>query len=204
MKRSTGAILLVIGLFVLFVALNFVFFVDREEQEEDETMANRSSYRTTPYGTHAFFTLLEESGYDVARFDQPLTDLPQRPGIRTLFIVSPALTTAISREEFDSLKQWTEAGGLLILVDRDITIDWSPQLRAKTFFPFGSPDVKPVQPTIYTKNVKEIGLSRMATRVKLESNTATYHIADASGGVVADATFGKGRVLVLTEPFVIA
>ena len=71
MKRSTSAILLVLVIFFFLVALNFVFFVDTQTAEEDEQSGNRSSYRTTPYGTQAFYTLLEESGYPVPRLEKP-------------------------------------------------------------------------------------------------------------------------------------
>ena len=204
MKRSTGAILLVVGLFVLFVALNFIFFVDSKEVEEDEFEANRSSYKTTPYGTHAFYSLLEESGYQLTRFERPLTDLSTRKDIGTLFVISPPPVPGFGKSEMQSLREWTDAGGLLIIVDREINIDWSPGLHAETTYRRGSANAKPVQPTIYTRNVNKVALSGAATRVSLEGSSATYHIGDSIGGVLADVRLGRGRVLMLTDPYVIA
>jgi hypothetical protein len=202
-KRSTGAILLVVGIFAILVALNFIFFVDRDQLEETEFNANRSSYKTTPYGTHAFYTLLEESGYEVTRYERPLSDLSLRSNIGTLFVVSPPEIPGLTEDDFQSLKKWTEAGGLLILVDREIDIDWSPDLRAKTS-PGGPADVRSIQPTIYTRNVNRVALSKLSYRLELNSKSTTYHLGDSSGGVLADARLGRGRVLMLTEPYVIA
>ncbi|HEU4388945.1 MAG TPA: DUF4350 domain-containing protein, partial [Blastocatellia bacterium] len=169
-RRGTGAILLVVGLFVLFVALNFAFFVDKNDADENEFKANRSSYKTTPYGTHAFYTLLEESGYRVTRFERPLTDLSLRKDIGTLFVISPPELPGVTRDELQSLREWTEAGGMLIIVDRDIIIDWSPGARATTSMR-PTTDARPVQPTTYTRNVNRVALSALATRVSLESSS---------------------------------
>src|ERR1041384_2689573 len=76
MKRNASAILLILFLFLVLVALNFAFFVDRRGAGEgDELTADRSSYLATPYGTRAFYTLLEESHYKVTRFEKPFTEL---------------------------------------------------------------------------------------------------------------------------------
>ncbi|HKP11284.1 MAG TPA: DUF4350 domain-containing protein, partial [Blastocatellia bacterium] len=75
MKQSTSAVLLMLVIFLLIVALNFLFFVDTQAVEENERTGNRSSYRATPYGTQAFYTLLEESGYPVTRLERPYNEI---------------------------------------------------------------------------------------------------------------------------------
>src|SRR5216684_3688541 len=76
MKRNANAILLIAGLFVLLVALNFIFFVDKSAAEEDE------------------------------------------PG--TLVLITPPDVHNPDEEEFNALNKWIEAGGLLIIADRNI------------------------------------------------------------------------------------
>jgi hypothetical protein len=204
MKRSTAAMLLVIGLFVGFVALNFVFFVEQDDLEENETSANRSSYRTTPYGLHAYYTLLEESGYPVTRFDRPLTEIVRRRDIGTLLLVSPLPYSPIDNEETEALKQWIASGGQLIRIDRILRLDWGSELTAVTRFGSGESVVRPVQPTIYTKGVNRVSLSRFGSRVQVDSGGATLHIADSGGAVLADVSFGRGRVIILSDPYVVA
>jgi Domain of unknown function (DUF4350) len=203
MKRNAKAILLIAGLFLALVALNFVFFVDkRASGEEDELTADRSSYRSTPYGTRAFYTLLEESHYDVTRFEKPFTELkPREPG--TLLVIAPPDQHNPDTEEFEALNKWVEAGGLLIIIDRDINVSIG-DAAVRTEQPDSKSPVYTLQPTVLTRGVEHVALSEYATRVEINSRSATYHIGDAQAAVVADAQVGKGRVVLLTDPYLVA
>jgi hypothetical protein len=203
MKRGTKAIILVITLFFIFVALNFVFFVDTREGEETEIDGDRSSYRSTPYGTLAFYTLLEESKYPVTRLEVPLTELNKRGHIGTLIIVAPPAQYELGDDELASLIEWVEAGGLLIIIDREILVDLG-DVKIRTKPVAAESEVKPLQPTLYTLGVRRLALSNYATRVFIDSRTATAHIGDGLGAVLADARLRNGRVVVLTDPYVIA
>jgi uncharacterized protein DUF4350 len=202
MRRNAKAILLVGGLFAVLVALNFVFFVDTRAAEEDEFTGNRSSYRSTPFGTLAFYTLLEESRFNVTRFEKPFTELKEHePG--TLIVIAPPETHQPNDDEFASLNKWVEAGGLLIVIDRQIDVEIG-DARAHTQTADAKSTVRPLQPTPFTRSVKRVRLSEHATRVELDSRSATYHIGDDKAAVLADAQVGKGRVVLLTDPYVVA
>lgn len=202
MKRNANAILLIAGLFVLLVALNFVFFVDKSAAEEDELTGDRSSYRSTPYGTLAFYTLLEESRYDVTRFEKPFTELKDHePG--TLVLITPPDVHGPDEEEFNALTKWIEAGGLLIVADRKIDIQIG-DAGIHTEYAVGKSPIRIVQPTPLTRGVQRVAVSEYATRVKVDSRAVTYHIGDDQAAVVADAQVGKGRVVLLTDPFIVA
>lgn len=203
MKRNASAILLLVSLFLLIVALNFVFFIDkRGTGEEDELTADRSSYRSTPFGTLAFYTLLEESHYTVARFDKPFTELKDHePG--TLLVIAPPATHNPDQEEFEAVTRWVEAGGLLIVIDREIDFSiGGAALRTENAQLKSS--VHTLQPTLLTRGVEHVALSEYASRVKVDSRSATYHIGDDQAAVVADAQVGKGRVVLLTDPYLVA
>ena len=203
MKRKTSAILLIVSLFLLVVALNFVFFVDkRATGEEDEQTADRSSYRSTPYGTLGLYTLLEESHYNVTRFEKPFTELKDRePG--TLLVIAPPDTHNPDREEFEAVTKWVEAGGLLIIIDRDINVSIGDAAFRTERAELKS-TVHTLQPTPLTRGVERVALSEYAKRVKIDSRSATYHIGDDQAAVVADAQVGKGRVVLLTDPYLVA
>jgi hypothetical protein len=203
MRKNSSAILLLLALFAALIALNFVFFVDTREAEENEITASRSSLRATPFGTLAFYTLLEESGYPVARFERPLTELKQNdPG--TLVIIAPPLINNPSDEEFESLQKWVEAGGLLIIIDREIVGIIFGEVVANTKPVYSNSVARPVQPTVYARNVERVALSQYATRINLSSRAVTYHIGDDKGAVLADARVGQGRVIFLTDPYIVA
>lgn len=202
MKRNATAILLIIALFMIVVALNFVFFADSSATEETEQSGNRSSYRSTPYGTHAFYTLLEESQYPVTRLEAPFTELKEhQPG--TLLVIAPPENRNPDDEEFDALNRWVEAGGLLIIIDREIVV-MIGDANVQTERAESKSTVRPLQPTTLTRNVGRISLSEYATRVRVDSRSAVYHIGDQQAAVVADAQVGKGRVVLVTDPYVVA
>jgi len=203
MKRNAKAILLIAGLFVFVVALNLVFFVDsRGADEEDEVTGDRSSYRSTPFGTKAFFTLLEERGYEVARFEKPFTELKnQDPG--TLIVIALPPKHNPDEEEFTALNKWVEAGGLLVIVDREIDLNID-DMTVHTERANAKSEVRPLQPTLFTRNVERLALSQHATRVRVDSREATYHIGDDQAAVLADVQVGKGRMVLLTDQYVVA
>jgi hypothetical protein len=202
LKRNANAILLIAGLFVLLVALNLIFFIDKSAAEEDELTADRSSFRSTPYGTLAFYTLLEESSYNVTRFEKPFTELKDgEPG--TLVLITPPDVHTPDEEEFNALAKWIEAGGVLIIADRYVDKQigdagiHTERAVAKT-------PVRILQPTPLTRGVQQVAVSEYATRVKVDSRAVTYHIGDDQAAVVADAQVGKGRVVLLTDPFIVS
>src|SRR5690242_1441329 len=121
MKRSTSAILLMLVIFLIIVALNLLFFVDTQQAEEDESTGNRSSYRTTPYGTQAYYTLLAESGYPVTRLERPYTAITDADDIGTLILIALPDSGSPSKEEFEALNQWLERGKQLVIIDQTVT-----------------------------------------------------------------------------------
>jgi len=200
--KKTKAILLVVGLFIFFVALNFLFFVDKRGDEENEVNGDRSSYRSTPYGTLAFYTLLEESHYDVTRFEKPFTELrDHEPG--TLIVIAPPPAHNPEPEEFAAVTRWVEQGGLLLIIDREINLNLG-EAAIRTQSGDRNVSIHSLQPTLFTDNVRSVHLSDLATRVKVDSRSATYHLGDDKAAILADTTFGKGRVVMLTDQYVVA
>jgi len=202
MKRNASAILLLVALFLVVVALNFAFFVDTRATEEDELTGDRSSYRATPYGTLAFYTLLEESGYPVGRFEKPFTELKDHQP-ETLIVIAPPDAHIPDEDELNALTKWVEDGGRLIVIDREIHVSIG-DAALSTEVANSKSGVDPIQPTPLTRGVQRVALSEYATRVKVDSRAATYHIADDQAAVLADAPVGKGRVVLLTDPYVVA
>lgn len=202
MKRNANAILLIAALFVVVVALNFVFFVDSRATEEDELTGDRSSYRSTPFGTRAYYTLLEESGYKVSRFEKRFTELKDHePG--TLIVIAPPEVHSPDEEEFGAVNKWVEAGGLLIVVDRQINVTFGDAV-VHTQHADAATAVHPLQPTLFTRKVERVALSEYPLRVRVDSRAVTYHIGDDQAAILADVAVGKGRVVLLTDPFVVA
>ncbi|HWP41713.1 MAG TPA: DUF4350 domain-containing protein [Blastocatellia bacterium] len=203
MRSKASAIFLVAGLLLIFIVLNLVFLAGNDASEENEMTGSRSSYRSSPYGTLAFYTLLEESGYPVTRLESPLTDLDWRDDIGTLVIISPPAMFNPSAEEFASLNSWVEAGGLLIVIDREIEASFGDAVAHTESGGFAS-HTRPLQPSRYTQGVGRVALSDFASRVTVDSRSVTYHLGNENAAALASASVGDGRVVLLSDPYVIA
>ena len=204
MKQNSKAILVIFAFFLVLVALNFIFFVENEATEENEYNANRSSFRATPYGTLAFYTLLEESGHTVTRLESPLTSLADRSDIGTVVIISPPDEYPIDEDEMEKLNAWIEAGGLLIIIDRHISPITFGETKVSTSWGSARSDVRPLQPTPYTRGVKKLDLTEYTTSLNIEGSSFTTHIGNETSSVLADIAVSEGRVVLLTEPHVVA
>jgi hypothetical protein len=171
---------------VVLIAINSFAYVQEEDKVDSETAPNRSSYNAGATGTRAFFDLLSESGYKVARWREPATKLLGSGGekVGTFVIVGrPAL--AIDEDEAKTLLLWVEHGGRLVLIDRrpnEGLLPRSGKWEITTEF-IGYPnfnvdpadqqqmtqDVKaarPTQPTPLTLGVESVLPSRFYSEIK--------------------------------------
>src|SRR5262249_6760122 len=160
-------------LLLVFIALNFFFFAGRSQSEETEESGDRSSYHATPYGTLAYYTLLEQNGVPVSRLERPFTALKAGSGPGTLFVIAPPVKYNPSQDEFDSINTWVESGGLLIVIDREIALKIGEDLDVETTHADISSYVKPLQPTNYARGVRRLSVSRFASHLKIDSRSAT-------------------------------
>ncbi|MEN3332979.1 MAG: hypothetical protein V7641_2344 [Blastocatellia bacterium] len=205
MKRSTSAVLLVLVIFFFLVALNFLFFVDTQTAQEDEQTGNRSSYRTTLYGTKAFYTLLEETGYPVTRLEKPYNEITDRDDIGTLVLIALPDDNSPGKVEFEALNDWLERGKQIIIIDQTVHLNKElGDIEANTLFALPKSEVKLLQPTRYTFAVEHVKTGDAATRIRLNSHNAVYHIGDDTGALLADTKFKEGRVIFLTDPYIVA
>lgn len=204
MRRSSRAILLVFFLFAVLVALNFLFFVDSRGANENEQNGNRSSFLSSPYGTLAYYMLLQEEHLPVSRYTHSYKDLRAHKDIGTLVIIAPPLGNNPSKEELEQLDDWVENGGLAIIIDRQIFLDFGSNTKILTLPSDGGTRTRPLQPALYTEGVQRVEVTEYASRVNLNSPGAVAYIGDAQGAILADAKVGKGRVVCLTDPFIVA
>jgi hypothetical protein len=174
---------------ILLVGLNAASYVQKEKIPDDETRPNRSTYNTGATGTRAFFDLLAETGRKPIRWQEPPSalssgDAKNKP---QTFVVIGATRREFSDEEVEKLLRWVAEGGRLVLIDREphsqllsTTANWSVKAVPTDDLAIGvDPSnqqqmtdkivaAKPVQPTVFTRNVNAVQPSRFASSVTLE------------------------------------
>jgi hypothetical protein len=103
---------LLIGCLTAVLVLAFVTaFFARNENTDDNPLP--STYLTGRHGARAAFEMLQASGYDVERWEQPLSDLASRSDAQTVVIFAdPILTTA---EDLKAVHDIVARGGRVLV-----------------------------------------------------------------------------------------
>lgn len=111
---------LLIGCMCAVIALAVVTaFFARSEDRDDNPVP--STYRTGKHGARAAYELLMASGYDIERWERPLTDLVQRTDEQTVVIFAEPSPT--SPEDLKAVKEIVAQGGRVL-----VTGYWGGQL----------------------------------------------------------------------------
>jgi len=190
----------------------------------------RSSYNAGPTGTRAWYQFLEESGATVARWRESYRTLQRRGTKGILIVIGPFPDHPISPSESDALRSWITTGGDVIIISRTPRIQFDdPRILLRSDQPPQVDDDDIVdersqslisQPTELTRGVEDLVVSKLAGRMRFNNlppseqerhTIATQplqgpvvHIGDDAGAVLADFSLEKGRVLLLSDPFVVS
>lgn len=238
-----GLLILVIAL----VGLNAVSYVQQEKMPDSEMTPNRSTYNTGATGTRAFYDLLAETGRRPTRWQEPPSALSGfRENQPATFVVIGDLRREFSDDDARHLLRWVTDGGRLVIIDREppadliaTTANYKISVAPDALAPFSNLDpsdqkqmtaetraAKPVQPSIFTKDINAAQTSRFASSVKFERFTETaaptptteegeeiespaltapvVHLANNEKNILVDFPFGMGRIVFLTDPYIVS
>ncbi|MFM8393444.1 MAG: DUF4350 domain-containing protein [Acidobacteriota bacterium] len=121
MKRTIGAILMIIAALLLLAGLSAARYISLDRPTESETQPNRSTYNTGPTGSRAFYQLLEASGRPVGRWRENFQKLEQNGDRSALIMIGPFNpATFRNEEEIRALERWINNGGQLLLITRQL------------------------------------------------------------------------------------
>ena len=188
-------ILILLGLIVaLFVLLALV-----TPSEDPNTNPLPSSYLTGTHGAKAAYTLLEESGYQIERWQNPLTDLAQQSGPSTVLILAEPFPPEADDQR--AVREILRRGGrvlatgiegsLLLPLGR-ATRSQLPSLAACEAAPQG------LSNTVFP-GIAELGTPASATAAHIWINSGIYWKTDGSGSdpsTRVDYTCGNQPVVI--------
>jgi len=207
MKRSAVINLLVIGgIFLVLVILQVLLYSNEEAPSETEDNGDRSTYCSRTYGTRGLYLFLEENGYNVSRLRKQYTSL-ESEGVTTLFVVVPLPFLQPSAEEFKSLSDWVEKGGQLVIVDRIVgNVEFGPDIKINSRLRSQAKNdpLRVLQPSTFTAGVSNPDFYYEASTLRITGGPSVGYVGDSTGPSLAAVPYGKGRVVVLTDPFIIA
>jgi Domain of unknown function (DUF4350) len=194
MRSRLLIFLTVVVMVVLLVALNAASYVRVEQEGDTELQPDRSTENGGGTGTLALFEYLQQSGVDVVRWRQPMSELADASsgGCATLVVVGTTRRQVEPREA-DEILRWVAQGGRLVLVDRspspkllpvtaggwrvvsELVESPGPSVRTDDVEAMtrGVPLIAPAQPTALTRDVAEVTRSRFAGRLRVFRADAT-------------------------------
>jgi hypothetical protein len=229
--RQRLAVVIGIGLVLaVLIGLNAASYVEVEKTPDSEYHPNRSTYNAGATGTRALYDFLRESGRDVARWREKPDALLKRDRAQPSTFVVLQEKIPFEAGEIESLMRWVERGGRLVIIDRtpnphllpdsgnwrittelkqypspdahadnpeEMTAGVSPArpAQAEPPPPLPSPGVVTVEPSPSPST---------ARRPQLESPAPVIHLADYRGALLADYPRGDGRIIILSDPFIVA
>jgi hypothetical protein len=214
MRQRLGIILGLAVLILILIGLNAATYVQKEKTPDNEIIPNRSSFNSGATGTQAFYSLLNETGRSVVRWQSPMDALATQSPKNTpsTFVVVGKTRRHFEDIEIKQLLEWVNTGGRLVLVDRDLDERLTKaiavwQLTQKTNdlellimtdpsdapqMTSGMPASRPVQPSVYTQNVNAIQTSRFASHIEISMKDPD--VVQASGlGYDAANLSGQAR-----------
>lgn len=97
---------------VLFLAFLTAFF-SRNENDDDNTVP--SSYLTGKHGARAAYEMLQASGYNVQRWEQPLSDLAERADGQTVVIFADPDEADVAAEDLKAVRDIVAKGGRVLV-----------------------------------------------------------------------------------------
>jgi len=186
MRQRLGIIFAIVLVIGALIAINSLAFVSDDEKQDTEISPNRSTYNARSTGTRALHDFLNESGYQVMRWREPVDRLHGKSGEKVgTFVIVGRPRIPIDEEEAKSLLIWVKKGGRLVLIDRrteDYLLPPSGNWKITTElldFPFaidptkpeqmieGVKTVQPAQPTLLTQNVEAVMPSRFFAAIRI-------------------------------------
>jgi hypothetical protein len=232
MRGYLGILICAVVVLAVLVGLSAVGSVQFDQPPETESNPMRSSYNAGPTGTRAFYQFLEDSGARVSHWRESYQTLERRNQNGILIAVGPFPDqNEVPDSESDALRSWVAQGGRAIIISRTPRAQFDdPRIAVRSTDhppPIDDDDIVDdnsqsllSQPTDLTRGLQGLALSKFAERMRFNSprppgqsprtlpervlEGPVVHIGDEAGAVLADFDLVKGRVLFLSDPFVVS
>jgi hypothetical protein len=186
---SRGERKAVIWMIVGALALTVLTIVFTPNQQDDTYFP--SSYSPSSHGGKAAFLLLQQLGYNVKRWEQPLSDLPDGAG--TVFVLAQPSAFGDTMQR-DALRKYIATGGRIlcfgtspqwVLPHGNVEFNGVPQTEWK--------QVDPAIPSRLTRG----GAITTDAESHWTSNETTdiVHFKSDAGPIVISYRYGKGEVI---------
>src|SRR5262249_55634568 len=134
----------------------------------------------------------------------PYTSFKDTGDTGTLVIISLPPASNPDADEISAVEKWVQAGGLLIIIDREIQLEFPGNIQVRTSPAYTSSPVRPLQPTRLAKGVRRLPGPNPTSYVTVSGSSTTGHIGGNLGALIAETKLVRGRVVLITKPNVVS
>jgi hypothetical protein len=196
MKQRFAMLFLFVLVVAVLIGLNAASYRQKQSTPENEAYPNRSSFNSGATGTQAWYELLSETGRKVSRWQEAPASLLTTKTPPAVFVVVGTVRRDFSDKEVETLLEWVNGGGRLILIDREppeqlavTTANWKINVKSSARFELYSTDpsnreqmtggvtaVHPSQPSVFTQGVNAVQFSKFADGIgitRMNGDTGT-------------------------------
>ena len=206
MRGSRWEWIVLLALFVVMAGVSALVGGNREDDREERP--NPSTYNAKATGSKGLYLWLQRLGFQVRRWERPLTHLPREAGV--VLALGPRIS--LEEPELKALEAWVRAGGVLVLADDTVGAPvpglWAGAAAAAfglEAHPGEKPGaMRPTFPSPYAAGVEVIeptGWVRFSR--KLPEGWAPLFV-DRSGDVLLIRRLGGGRLIALADPGILS
>jgi hypothetical protein len=228
-KQRFAMLLIFVLVIVALVGLNAASYRQKQQTIDSESSPNRSSFNSGATGTEAWYSLLAETGRKVTRWQEAPASLLTSKASPAVFVLVGSLRRGFTDKEAETVLEWVNRGGRLVLIDREptekltvTTADWKisakpsvPELEIFSVDPSdrqqmtqGITAVHPSQPSVFTQGVNAVQFSRFAEKIEISpeaagetSDNASHGPDDLSAASPIVQISQNGRNYVVDAPF---
>jgi hypothetical protein len=188
MKQRLAILLLIVLVVAALIGLNAASYQQQQKEQDSESFPNRSSYNSGATGIQAWYSLLSETGRKVTRWQESPASLLTTKTPPAVFVVVGRMRREFTSKEAETLLEWVNNGGRLVLIDREppedlavTTANWKIAVKPlNPSFDFYNADpanreqmtagvaaARPSQPSVLTEGVNGVQFSKFAEKIDL-------------------------------------
>jgi hypothetical protein len=186
-ETSDRRLLMWAGALMLLVIVALAFL-----SEDEEESSVPSTYSAQSKGAKAAFLLLQEAGYNVERWEQPPSGLPDDPADTVLVLASPFRSP--SRDDRNALNTYLTRGGKILAAGSNAA-SYLPHAETESE-PLPAPSWKEYQPQLLSPLTRG-GAIQMSPGAywKSPNDGLLAHYVDGDRPIVVSYKVGRGKVI---------
>jgi hypothetical protein len=195
---------IVLAILLAVMVATAAFLGSQGGEDTAEPRPSPSSYSAKGSGTKALFLWLQGLGFQVQRWEQPLTRLPAEPAV--LLVLGPG--RPVEESELKTLERWVMGGGTAVLADDGVGVPIPGVWPGPPALAFGlrgrlagkPGEMHPAFPSPYALGVETVAPTGLVRYERITPEGWAPLFGDGAGDLVGIRRLGRGTLIAVSDP----